>query len=162
LAENEDYNTHSSRSIRALILTAKRAGLRRTYHRFRRYALLKLFNPLFAKQLYSAPELHTPLANLIGDQREILSAITFLCAQSPIAKGWDVERASLVFFNQPPFHSRSASIGIGGQLAICFGNSHCTDGTGAGWRWTRHNCSSLPSTIYSELNLLGSYSQEML
>lgn len=95
----------SSIALRAIWLTARRAGWRRGFRRLERRLRLRLVNPRLGPRLYAVPEHHGLLAQPLARHSKQIDVLTYLAQlrqTSPHAHIWDTEVNTLRLLNQTP------------------------------------------------------------
>ena len=94
-------------TVRALWLTAKRAGLRRSLYRVRRRLQLRLLDPLLAPLLYSRPQIvETNTVGLQNARLEWCKRILALRTLFHASSQWDTAAQTVTLLNQRPFPLR--------------------------------------------------------
>ena len=94
-------------SLRALWLTARRAGLRRSLHRLQRELRLRLLDPHLAGHRYPLPSFDaTALPLRQREQHKLLIRLATLHRSSPLTRAWDRPTETVALLNQPPFSLR--------------------------------------------------------
>ena len=95
----------SSQSIYAAWLTAKRAGLKRTFFRLQRRLKLKVINPMLADRMYAIPDSISVHPKRWSRESEFHQRIIYLADMHQLGHtkdAWDVEQKTLVLLNQAP------------------------------------------------------------
>ena len=91
-------------NVRAIWLTARRAGLQRSLQRLQRMARLRIVDPYWGERLYPKPMLTGDKpATLTESQSELLQRLAVMRAESHLGAQWNQVNDTLQLLNQAPF-----------------------------------------------------------
>ena len=90
--------------LRAVWLTARRAGLRRALYRIERRLRLGLVDPFLATHLYTLPRLADTDVQVVSErQREALLLLAGLRRESYLALNWERTGGTITLLNQSSY-----------------------------------------------------------